>query len=94
MLNKEKELPVTKCTRDSFNFPELKKRTVEVNFEGGDITSDGGVMLISNYVMIWRFNQRLNARRYWQAVPPYAAGRISRTGKRPGKFTLIRLLHS
>ena len=45
MSNKEKELPVTKCTRDSFNFPEVKKRTVEVNFEGGDITSDGGVML-------------------------------------------------
>ncbi len=46
MLNKEKELPVTKCTRESFNFPDVKKRTVEVNFQGGDITSDGGVMLL------------------------------------------------
>ncbi|SFJ07408.1 hypothetical protein SAMN05428978_11311, partial [Nitrosomonas sp. Nm34] len=30
MLNKEKELPVTKCTRESFKFPDVKKRTVEV----------------------------------------------------------------
>ena len=37
---------MTKCTQESFNFPEVKKRTVEVNFEGGDITSDGGVMLL------------------------------------------------
>jgi hypothetical protein len=46
MLNKGKELPVTKCTQESFNFPDVKKRTVEVNFQGGDITSDGGVMLL------------------------------------------------
>jgi hypothetical protein len=37
---------MTKCTQESFNFPEVKKRTVEVNFQGGDITSDGGVMLL------------------------------------------------
>ncbi|SFN07394.1 Transposase DDE domain group 1 [Nitrosomonas communis] len=37
---------MTKCTRESFKFPDVKKRTVEVNFEGGDITSDGGVMLL------------------------------------------------
>ncbi|MCB1935237.1 MAG: transposase, partial [Nitrosomonas sp.] len=44
--NKRKELPVTDCTQRSFNFPAVKKRVVEVNFEGGDITSDGGVMLL------------------------------------------------
>jgi hypothetical protein len=38
MPNKEKELPVTKCTQESFNFPDVKKRTVEVNFQGGDIS--------------------------------------------------------
>ncbi|SDH02785.1 IS1380 family transposase [Nitrosomonas sp. Nm132] len=37
---------MTKCTQESFNFPEVKKRTIEVNFQGGDITSDGGVMLL------------------------------------------------
>ena len=37
---------MTKCTQESFNFPDVKKRTVEVSFKGGDITSDGGVMLL------------------------------------------------
>ncbi|SFM43096.1 Transposase DDE domain group 1 [Nitrosomonas communis] len=37
---------MTKCIQESFNFPDVKKRTVEVNFEGGEITSDGGVMLL------------------------------------------------
>jgi hypothetical protein len=45
-LYKRKELPVTDCTQRSFNFPAVKKRVVEVNFEDGDITSDGGVMLL------------------------------------------------
>ncbi|SFL21830.1 Transposase DDE domain group 1 [Nitrosomonas aestuarii] len=45
-LHKREELPVTDCTQRSFDFPEVKKRVVEVNFEGGDITSDGGVMLL------------------------------------------------
>jgi hypothetical protein len=37
---------MTKCTQESFNFPDVKGRVVEVNFQGGDITSDGGVMLL------------------------------------------------
>ncbi|MBX3630645.1 MAG: IS1380 family transposase [Nitrosomonas sp.] len=37
---------MTDCTQRSFDFPEVKKRVVEVNFEGGEITSDGGVMLL------------------------------------------------
>ncbi|MCP5244500.1 MAG: transposase [Burkholderiales bacterium] len=37
---------MTDCTQRSFNFPEVKKCVVEVNFEGGDITSDGGVLLL------------------------------------------------
>ena len=37
---------MTNCTQRSFNFPEVKKRVVEVNFEGGDITSDGGGVLL------------------------------------------------
>lgn len=34
------------CTQDSFDFPPLKRRQVEANFQGGDITSDGGVLLL------------------------------------------------
>jgi len=37
---------VTKCTQESFDFPDVKRRSVEVNFQGGDITSDGGVLLL------------------------------------------------
>jgi len=39
-------LPVTKCTQQSFTFPACKRRAVSANFDGGDITSDGGVLLL------------------------------------------------
>ncbi|SDY71862.1 hypothetical protein [Nitrosomonas sp. Nm58] len=38
MLNKEKELPATKYIQKSYNFPDVKKRTVEVSLQGGDIS--------------------------------------------------------
>jgi hypothetical protein len=41
-----KDLPVTNCTQASFYFPALKRRKVQVEFSGGDITSDGGVLLL------------------------------------------------
>ena len=37
---------MTNCTQESFQFPVLKRRIVEVNFQGGDISSDGGVLLL------------------------------------------------
>lgn len=37
---------MTECTQESFKFPACKRRVVEANFEGGDITSDGGVLLL------------------------------------------------
>jgi hypothetical protein len=37
---------MTKCTAPFIEFPALKRRKVEVNFEGGEITSDGGALLI------------------------------------------------
>jgi hypothetical protein len=37
---------VTECTQESFEFPVCKRRIVEANFQGGDITSDGGVLLL------------------------------------------------
>ena len=37
---------MTKCTTSKISFPPLKSRKIEVNFEGGDITSDGGVFLL------------------------------------------------
>ena len=37
---------MTNCTQESFQFPACKRRKVEANFQGGDITSDGGVLLL------------------------------------------------
>jgi hypothetical protein len=37
---------VTECTQESFEFPVCKRRVVEANFKGGDITTDGGVLLL------------------------------------------------
>jgi hypothetical protein len=37
---------VTNCTQESFQFPACNRRKVEANFQGGDITSDGGVLLL------------------------------------------------
>jgi hypothetical protein len=45
-LNSTRDLPVTKCNQLSLEFPALKRRKVEAEFSGGDITSDGGVLLL------------------------------------------------
>jgi hypothetical protein len=37
---------VTDCTAKSIEFPACKRRKVEAQFNGGDVTSDGGVMLL------------------------------------------------
>ncbi|MCB1952092.1 MAG: transposase, partial [Rhodocyclaceae bacterium] len=35
-----------KCTADQMEFGRLGRRRVEANFEGGTLSSDGGVMLL------------------------------------------------
>ncbi len=37
---------MTNCTQELFAFPGCKGRRIEASFEGGDITSDGGVLLL------------------------------------------------
>lgn len=37
---------MTNCTQESFQFPACQRRKVEARFDGGDITSDGGVLLL------------------------------------------------
>ena len=37
---------MTKCTQAAFDFPALKRRKIQTEFSGGDITSDGGVLLL------------------------------------------------
>ena len=37
---------MTKCTQEPLRFPSFDRRLVEGGFEGGNVSSDGGVMLI------------------------------------------------
>ena len=37
---------MTECTQVSFDFPLVKRRRIEARFSGGDITSDGGLLLL------------------------------------------------
>ena len=37
---------MTKCYQRSFEFPRVNRRIVEARFDGGDITFDGGVLLL------------------------------------------------
>lgn len=38
---------MTKCYQNSFEFPSVKRRKVEADFSGGDITSNAGIGLIA-----------------------------------------------
>lgn len=37
---------MTNCTQETFHFPSIKRRKIEAKFSGGDVTSDGGIMLL------------------------------------------------
>ena len=37
---------MTNCTQERFEFPSLKGRKIVSEFTGGDVTSDGGALLL------------------------------------------------
>jgi hypothetical protein len=37
---------MTNCIPISYQFSRIKNRKIEINFKGGDISSDGGVLLL------------------------------------------------
>ena len=37
---------MTNCTKKLFKYPEFDRRKIEASFTGGDVSSDGGVMLL------------------------------------------------
>ena len=45
-MNSNWTLSITECTQVSFDFPPVKRRRIEARFSGGDITSDGGLLLL------------------------------------------------
>jgi hypothetical protein len=38
--------PMPKCTTDTIGFGRVGRRKIEANFNGGDISSDGGLILL------------------------------------------------
>jgi hypothetical protein len=51
----------TQCTPDRIEFHDLNSRTVTADFEGGDISSDGGVTLLAEVDRIYRVLERFTA---------------------------------
>jgi hypothetical protein len=45
-MTKERKLAMTQCTTKQLTFPYYKRRQLTVDFEGGEITSDAGLLLI------------------------------------------------
>lgn len=45
-VNVNRGLPVPKCTDAPIGFGKVGRRVVEASFDGGDIVSDGGVLLL------------------------------------------------
>jgi hypothetical protein len=55
---------MTKCTQTSFEFPACLRRKVAANFNGGDVSSDGGVLLLR------QVDQRLGLTKQLATVVP------------------------
>lgn len=45
-MNFEPGMPVTNCTQQIALFPSCKRRIIETGIDGGDISSDGGALLL------------------------------------------------
>ena len=52
---------MTDCTQLAFEFPSLEKRKVQCEFSGGDITSDGGVLLLRQADRVTGLMKAVNA---------------------------------
>lgn len=52
---------MTNCTQTRFDFPALKRRKIEAEFSGGDVTSDGGVLLLREMDRRLRLGQLFKA---------------------------------
>ncbi len=46
-------MPNSNCTASSVQFSRQGRQTIEVNFQGGELTSDGGMLLLQ------RFDQKI-----------------------------------
>ncbi len=44
--NDNRRLPMPKCTQGKIDFGRLRRRVIEADFSGGELSSDGGLMLL------------------------------------------------
>jgi hypothetical protein len=51
----------TECNLPSYEFGRLSKRKIMADFSGGDLTSDGGLLLIREIDELYRISERLSA---------------------------------
>jgi len=51
---------MTNCTQGSFYFPSFSRRKIEAKFSGGDVTSDGGVLLLREMDRQIQLSQQLS----------------------------------
>ena len=58
LISKE-TLPMTDCIQERLPFPRCKGRRVEASFSGGDITSNGGVLLLRQADRALRLTERV-----------------------------------
>lgn len=52
---------MTNCTQACLEFPALKRHKIQAQFSGGDVTSDGGVLLLREIDRRLQLTQRLSA---------------------------------
>ncbi len=45
-LSTERTSLMPKCTQEEMSFPSFDRRKIEANFGGGDVSSDGGILLL------------------------------------------------
>lgn len=50
---------MTLCTTKTIEFSRCKRRKIQVNFDGGEITSDAGVMLLNQADKILQLTSRI-----------------------------------
>ena len=53
---------MTICTSDQLSFPNISRRKVEADFTGGDVSSDGGVLLLRQMDRRLKLTQTLASR--------------------------------
>ena len=45
------------CTQKELGFPSFDRRKIEANFAGGDVSSDGGIMLLRQPIGDWAWSK-------------------------------------